>query len=134
MNRWMIAALAAVVVVVVAVGIGCGVWGDGDWGPNHNNEVVSRTVGQDGSETIVVREGRGGFFPFGLLLFPLVVLFWVAIIRAFAFRGPWGRGGPWVQGGPPAIEPPGWFDEWHRRSHQPEVGEQPADADKPNAP
>jgi hypothetical protein len=122
MRRWL---LAALVVAVVGIGVAAVVWGDGDWGPDRH-EVVTRSVAPDGTETVVVREdGRGGFFPFGIFLFPLVLLFWIAVFRAFVFRGPWGRNGPWTRGGPPANEPPGWFDEWHRRAHGGSAGQEP---------
>lgn len=118
-NRVWMAALAALVLLVVGIGVACAVWGDSEWG-RHSGEVVNRTIAEDGTETIVVRDGyRGGFwfFPFGLLFFPLVILFWVAIFRALAFRGPWGggdRGGPGSTGGGAT---PAWFDDWHRRAH-----------------
>ena len=131
MRRGWIVALAALVLVVIGAGVAFAVWGDGDWG-RHGNEVVSRTIAQDGTETIVVRESRGGFFPFGLFLFPLVILFWVAVFRAFVFRGPWGRGGPWMQGGPPADSPPGWIEEWHRRAHGSDADAKSDDAPPPS--
>lgn len=121
MRRWV---LAALVVAVVGFGVATVAFGAGDWGPDHH-EVVTRSIAPDGTETIVVREGPRGFFPFGLLLFPLVILFWIAVFRAFVFRGPWGSRGPWTWGGPPANEPPGWFDEWHRRAHGDAAEQQP---------
>jgi hypothetical protein len=123
-------ALAALVLLVVGIGVAGAVWGDGDWG-RHGNDVVSRTVSQDGTETIVVREGHRGFFPFWIFLFPLVIFFWIAVFRALVFRGPWGRG-PWTSGGPPANGAPAWFDEWHRRAHQPPPGDQSAGSQAPS--
>src|SRR5215204_6546833 len=142
MRRGWIAALAVLVLVIVGLGVAGAIWGDGDWG-RHGSDVVSRTVSQDGTETIVVREGHHGgfgFFPFGLFFFPLVILFWVAIFRAFVFRGPWNggyRGGPWGPGGPPAGNggnAPSWFDDWHRRAHSGDANARPDDRadDRPN--
>ena len=117
--------LAGVLVLLVGVGVAGAIWGDGDWGPDRDwdrdrGEVVTRTVAPDGTETIIVREdgGHRGFFPFGIFLFPLVVFGLVLLVRALAFRGPWGGNGPWTRGGPPAGNPPGWFEEWHRRAHE----------------
>jgi hypothetical protein len=114
MRRWL---LAGIVLVLIGVGVAGAIWGDGDWGPDRHHDVVTQVNNPDGTQTIVVQEGHGGFFPFGFLLFPLVILFWVLVFRAFVFRGPWGRNGPWTRGGPPAGEPPDWFEEWHRRAH-----------------
>jgi hypothetical protein len=139
MRRGWIVALAVLVLVIVGLGVAGAVWGDSDWG-RHGGDVVSRTVAQDGTETIVVREGHHGgfgFFPFGLFFFPLVILFWVFIFRALVFRGPWNggyRGGPWGPGGPGAGNGsnggPGWLDEWHRRAHSGDASE--ARDDRPN--
>jgi len=51
-----------------------------------------------------------GFFPF----FPLVILFWIFVLRGLFWRGRWGGRGcgyGYYGGVPPA------FDEWHRRAH-----------------
>ena len=130
MSRSWIVALAALVLLVVGIGVAGAVWGDGDWG-RHGNEVVSRTVSADGTETIVVREGHHGFFPFWIFLFPLVIFFWIAEFRALVFRGPWGRGGPWTSGGPPVGESPRWLDDWHQRAHGTSPTDRPADSEKP---
>ena len=52
-----------------------------------------------------------GFFPF----FPFFgILFFFLLIRAFFWRGPWGRYRGWH--GPDHVPP--MFDEWHRRAHE----------------
>jgi hypothetical protein len=110
MLRWV---LPVIVLAVIGLGIAGAIWGDGDWG---HHDVVTRSVSADGTETIVVHDGHGGFFPFGFLIFPFGFFLFFWIFRAFAFRGRWGRG-PWGPGGPGAGSNPGWFDEWHRRAH-----------------
>jgi hypothetical protein len=63
-------------------------------------------------QVITVREdGRRhgfGFFPFGFLLFPLLLIgiIWLII------------GGWWRRGGPGGGGWEGRFEEWHRRQHQ----------------
>ena len=58
------------------------------------------------------------FYPrpwgFGFGFFPLMILFWIFVIRGLFWRGRWGGGcgyGSRYGGVPPA------FDEWHRRAH-----------------
>jgi hypothetical protein len=111
------AALGAVVLVGVAVGayhagVDAGVMGGADAG--HVVEVVGPGYGY----------WHGGFFPFGLLFFPLVVIGIVLLVRfAVAPRG-WGHGwnhhgdhphGPWSDEGRARFEER--FGEWHRRQH-----------------
>lgn len=115
MKHWM-AAVGVGLILLIGVAVLFGVWADGDWGPNRG-ELVSRSISADGTETIVVREGHRGFFPIGIVLFPLFIFGSVMFFRAIAFRGAWGRSGPWMPGGPPVSGAPGWFDEWHRRAH-----------------
>src|SRR4051812_18553448 len=105
--RWI---LPVLVLVVIGIGIAGAIWGDGDWGP-HRHDSVTRVVGQDGTETIVIDEGHGGFFPF-FFIFPVGFFLTLILFRAFVFRGRWGRG-PWAGGGPGAGNSPAWFDEWH---------------------
>lgn len=111
MKRWI---LPVIVLVVIGLGIAGAIWG-GDWGPDHR-DTITRMVSQDGTETIVVHDGHRGFFPFGFFIFPLGLFATLFLIRAFAFRGRWGHG-PWAMGGPRAGDPPGRFEEWHRRAH-----------------
>src|SRR4051794_15144766 len=97
MKRWI---LPVIVLAVIGLGIAGAIWGDGDWGPDRH-DTVTRSVAQDGTETIVIQEGRHGFFPFGFLIFPLGFFLILFTFRALAFRGRWGRG-PWGPGGPGA--------------------------------
>jgi hypothetical protein len=66
-----------------------------------------------GRATEVVRVvGRDwGFFPFGLLFFPLFFFGVFFLLRTIFWRRPWGGPGPYH------------FEEWHRRQHEeaPEV-------------
>lgn len=57
--------------------------------------------------------GFGFFGFFGFLLFLFLIF---GLIRALFF---WGRGGPghWHRG--PGGGTPPWFEEWHRRAHEP---------------
>ena len=98
---------------------------------------------QEGGGTVevvrVVDDGyghryRGGFFPFGLLFFPLFLFGIFFLLRGAFWRGRgggpgWGPGhGPW---GPEAKERfEARAEEWHRRQHgdTPSPGEQPAPA------
>ncbi|MGZ4114987.1 MAG: hypothetical protein ACXVQT_07920 [Actinomycetota bacterium] len=67
----------------------------------------------------------GGFFPFGFLFFPLVVIGVVLLVR-FAIGGPrawvhgWDHGhgphGPWSDEGRARFEER--FGEWHRHQHE----------------
>jgi hypothetical protein len=112
----------AIVLVLVAVLIGVGAY----------NAGVNHGLAQAGEPGEVVRYwGRGpgwGFFPFGLLLFPLVFLGIFALFR-FAFWG--GRWGDHPH--PHPMGPGGWggreaFEEWHRREHErPQAGPDPGE-------
>jgi hypothetical protein len=70
-----------------------------------------------------------GFFPFGLLLFPLLFIGIFALFR-FAFWGRWG-GGWGDHPHPSSMGRGGWgsreaFEEWHRHEHErPESGPDP---------
>jgi hypothetical protein len=120
--------------ILTAVGIGVGAYNLGV------SEGISREVVRTGGDGDFVRGyGRGwgygpgfGFFPFGLILFPLLVLAFFALARGFLWRGRWGgpgygpRGyggpGPWGQGGSgpwgPGAGGPSGYEEWHRRQHE----------------
>jgi hypothetical protein len=124
MRHWII---GLVVFGLLAIGITGAIWGGDDWGPNHDS-VITRSVSADGSEVIVIHDGNRHFFPFGILIFPLVAFGFLFCLRAFAFRGRWGGPGPWMRGGPHAAEVPERFEEWHRRAHagDPSPPDQPA--------
>jgi hypothetical protein len=101
------------------------IWGpDGDWDRNRGDRVEIVRVADDGTgaaatdgsgEVIVIEGQRPFFFPFGLLLVPLVIFLLFGLFRGafFGWGGP--RGGPdrFVDGRGPA-----WLEEWHRRQHQ----------------
>jgi hypothetical protein len=81
---------------------------------------VTRVVGANGEETIIVHDNDRRFFFPGILFIPLFFLFFFGLARAIFWRGrgPWG-GGPWQGGpaGPGGGYAPQWFDEWHRWAH-----------------
>jgi hypothetical protein len=121
MRRWSFV-LVAVLGLVILGGIVAAIASDRDWDGRdrwHDDEVT-RVVGANGEETIIVHDNDRPFFFPGILFVPLFFLFFFGIARAIFWRGrgPWG-GGPWNggPGGPGAGYAPPWFDEWHRRSH-----------------
>jgi len=98
------------------------IWGpDGDWdryrgdrgeivriaGDSTGPAATDGTTGGTG-EVIVIDGRRPFFFPFGLLIVPLVIFLLFGLFRG-VFPG-WG--GP--RGGPDRA----WLEEWHRRQHQ----------------
>lgn len=115
-QRWI---LPAILVLIVGGIAALAIWGpDRDWDRHREVEVV-RVVDDgdattDAGDTIVVERDRG-FFPFGLLFFPLVVLAVFLLLRAVIWGGR--PPGPWHHGGPPSSA---WLDDWHRRQHEPE--------------
>jgi hypothetical protein len=113
------AIVAAILVVLVVVGIAVGAYNIG------LDEGVRR--GADAGQVVeVVGRGywHGGFFPFGLILFPLLVvgIFWLFGAASRGPRGGWnhehgpGRFGPWSDEGRARFEER--FLEWHRRQHE----------------
>jgi hypothetical protein len=146
MRRAMV--IGAVLLAILAVtGIGVAAYNAGlDQGVAEG----LRQSGQDAQAARVIgpRYGHGygygygwGFFPFGLILFPLLVIGIILLVRGAFWRGRWGGPGgygpgpygpggygwgppgPWGQGGPQRYE------EWHRRQHD-QPGERPADQPK----
>ncbi len=110
MRRWLFPAIVALLLVggiATAIAVGDG------WDRHHDE--VTRVVGANGEETIVIRDDRPFFFPFGIFIFPLVFFLFFALMRAFFWRGP--RGGPRNGGGLGNGDAPRWFDEWHRQAH-----------------
>ncbi len=121
---------------LAAVGIGVGAYNLGvSRGLEHGGHAVEavRVVGPG------FHHGYGyGYFPFGLILFPLFLLGIFLLLRGAFWRGrwggpgygpggwggpgarSWGGPGPWGQGGPAAGER---AEEWHRRQHGDQAGE-----------
>ncbi|HSL16182.1 MAG TPA: hypothetical protein VK962_07865 [Actinomycetota bacterium] len=116
----------AVVLVLVAVLIGVGAY----------NAGVHQGLAEAAESGEVVRYQRygpgWGFFPFGLLFFPLLILGIFAFFR-FAL---WGR--RWDDH-PHPMGPGGWagaargrdaFEEWHRSEHERREGD--SDPERPD--
>ena len=128
--------------ILAGIGIGVAVYNAG------LDQGVAEGLRQSGQDAQVVRvvgprygHGYGygrGFFPFGLILFPLLVIGIILLVRGAFWRGrwggpggygpggySWGPPGPWGQGGPQR------FEDWHRRQH-----DQPSDrpSDQPKDP
>jgi hypothetical protein len=112
--------VVAIVAIVVAVAIGIGAYNVGyDHGLDANGSVEAvRYVGG----------WHGGFFPFGLILFPLFIFGIFALMRAAFWGGRWhdhDHRDPIGPGGGPGA----WgrreelFQDWHRRQHEPGSGE-----------
>jgi hypothetical protein len=117
---WLI--VLAIVVVMTIVGVAFGAYHAGV------DEGVRRAA--DAGQVVEVVGGYGwrgggwGFFPFGLILFPLLLLGIFALIGGAFRRGPWGdRWSDHDHG------PGGWraeagarsedrFREWHARQHE----------------
>ncbi|HEU4396644.1 MAG TPA: hypothetical protein VFU54_02255 [Actinomycetota bacterium] len=122
--------------ILAGVGIGVAAYNAGV------SEGVADGLRQSGQDTQMVRvvgprfgHGYGygyGFFPFGLILFPLLVIGVILLVRGVFWRGRWGGPGygpggwgygppgPWGHGGPQR------FEEWHRRQHD-QPSDQPSD-------
>lgn len=105
MRRGMwIGVLLVVILVGIAVGVGA------------YNLGLSEGLEQTGRAGEVVRViGPHGFFPFGLILFPLFFFGLFFLMRAAFWGHRWGAPGHWgpgPRGGPAAIE------DWHRRLHE----------------
>jgi hypothetical protein len=109
----------AILSLLLAIGVGIGAY---NIGYQHGLDV-------NGSVEIVRYAGwhAGGFFPFGLFLFPLFFIGVFVLLRGVFWRGgghhdhhgPWGHGsgGPIGSGGRDA------FEDWHRRQHEPDTRE-----------
>lgn len=125
-------AMIAVTVLLILAGIAIGV------GAYHAGQLHSLTeAGQTVQVVHVVGPGYG-FFPFGILLFPLF-LFAVFMLLRVAF---WGRrwGGPGHRGGPGHMGPGSWggdrskmIEDWHRRQHEQASGSPPPPGGEPQA-
>ena len=105
----------AILSLLLAIGVGIGAY---SIGYNHGLDV-------NGSVEVVRYVGwhAGGFFPFGLFLFPLFFIAVLALMRGAFWRGGGhhdnhglsGRG----PGGPMGTSGRDAFEDWHRRQHEP---------------
>lgn len=106
----------AILSLLLAIGIGVGAY---SIGYHHGLDV-------NGSVEVVRYAGwhAGGFFPFGLFLFPLFFIGVFVLLRGAFWRGGWGHHdhhGPWG-GGPMGTGGRDAFEDWHRRQHEPREG------------
>jgi hypothetical protein len=120
-TRW-IAVTLLVLLAGVAIAVGA------------YNAGVSHGLAQAASGTEVVRVVGpgygygGGFFPFGLFLFPLFFFLIFGLVRGAFWGRRWGGPGRGGHDGPghPHGGPERWRDgaeEWHRRQHDPSSGD-----------
>jgi hypothetical protein len=114
----------AVAVVVILLGIAVGV-GAYNAGLREGMEDSGRAV-----EVVRVVDGRG-FFPFGLILFPLFLLGIFALFRAAFWRGRWGGHGSGQWGPGPGKGGREMFEDWHRRLHEQGTGDHPGAGGEP---
>jgi hypothetical protein len=114
-----------VLLLVILVGIAVGV-GAYNAGLHQGIEDSGRAV-----EVVRVVDGRG-FFPFGLILFPLFLFGIFALFRAAFWRGRWGGPRHWGPGSG-GKDGPAMFEEWHRRQHEQATGDHPGAGGEPAA-
>lgn len=125
MRRW---TWIGVTLLVIAAGVAIGV---GAYHAGYTNGLE-----HTGRAVEVVREyGRGGFFPFGLFLFPLFFIGLFLLIRAAFWGRRWGGPGP---GPGPWGDYEEWrrgrqamFEDWHRRQHEQGSGDHPSAGGEP---
>ena len=101
-----------VVAVAVTVLIGIGAYNAGV------SEGLAQNLDQSGSGADIAHyvdhDRRFGFFPVGLILFPLLFFGFFALMGAAFGRGArWGGPGPWGGDRTRGLE------DWHRRQHEP---------------
>lgn len=113
-RRSIFAGLAALAIVAFAL---IAIFGpDRDWDTHRTSVDVVQVVddqGQpvDNANTIIIERGGRGFFPFGIFVIPLGILFFFGVLRLFfgpRFGGPGPRSGPRED----------WLNDWHRRQHE----------------
>jgi hypothetical protein len=102
--------------VLLAMLAGVGVY-TYNLGVAHGLTVAAPAAASGGAPPVVFYPrpwGFGfGFFPF----FPLMILFWIFVIRGLFWRGRWGGNGGGCGYGYRYGGVPPAFDEWHRRAH-----------------
>ena len=114
-QRWIFGTLLVLLIGGIAAAVAWG--GDGDRNGWRDDRVQVVWVAEDGTttttgETIVIEGDRPFFFPFGLLIFPLVLFLFFGLLRGFFWGGP-GRGPGWR-----GRYDPDALNEWHRRQHE----------------
>jgi hypothetical protein len=90
---------------------------DRNWDRTHSAVEVVRVVDDQGNlvsgaNTIIIERGGPGFFPFGIFLIPLGILFFIGVLRLVMGGRPFGGPGAW--GGDREAR----LAEWHRRQHE----------------
>ena len=122
MRRGWAVALTAILATVLLVAVAVGAY--------HAGVDAGVTRGAEAGHVVEVVGGpygygwHGGFFPFGLLFFPLLIVGGILLAR-LAIGGPRWRGG-WGYGPGPGggrsdegrSRFEDRFDEWHRRQHE----------------
>ena len=103
-----------VVALAVTILVGIGAYNAGV------SEGLAQNIDAGGGNAELVRHvGHGrafGFFPVGLILFPLLFFgFFVFMGAAFGRGARWGGPGP---GGPGRGDDRRAFEDWHRRQHE----------------
>jgi len=108
-----------VLLLVILAGVAIGV-GAYHAGVNHGLQEAAH-----GARVVhVVGPGFGYGFPFGLILFPLLLFAIFAVARGAFWRRRW-------NGGPGHGKGPAMFDEWHRRPHEVGTGDPPGTGGEP---
>lgn len=107
MPRWLMA-LTGIVLLAGTIGTVAVVVDPDD----HRGDEITRIENADGGETIIIRDERPRFVPFGFLLFPIAIVGTILLVKALVFGGGRGPGGPFPPGGRQR-----WLDEWHRAAH-----------------
>jgi len=119
-ERWIFGTLLILLIGGIAAAIYWGPDGGRNGWRDDRVEVV-RIASDDAAatagaaDTVVIEGNRPFFFPFGLLIFPLVFFLFFGLLRGAFWgggRGP--RGGPGWNGG----YDPDALNEWHRRQHE----------------
>jgi hypothetical protein len=90
---------AVILLILVAVGVGIGAY---NWGVSEGLEQSGRAV-----ETVRYYHGPG-FFPFGLILFPLLIFGFFALMRGAFWGRHWGD----------HHHGSGRLEEYHRELHE----------------
>jgi hypothetical protein len=116
----------ALVLIGAVVGLGVGVY---NAGVANGIAVGGQVALPDGATGVAPYAYYGLHRPFGFsfglfgLIVPLLFFFLIfGALRGLFFRG-WGRG-PWHHGNWDKNVPP-MVQEWHRKMHEPQAGEQP---------